>query len=162
VFDGIILPKTCVGRRPPARFQRGVAGISAQVFRFAQHAGILGKAKDLYTAFVNDIALPYAVFKDRLSGEPIVDGVAQNGVASIELSGKGVSMIEFIIKGEEAQWNKAHPTLDGKTTKDRELYMVGFAKGDDGITYFEMNTFASNIASVNAITYTNLLANSME
>jgi hypothetical protein len=103
-----------------------------------------------------------AVFKDRLSGEPIVDGVAQNGVASIELSGKGVSMIEFIIKGEEAQWNMAHPTLDGKTTKDRELYMVGFAKGDDGITYFEMNTFASNIASVNAITYTNLLANSME
>lgn len=103
-----------------------------------------------------------AVFKDRLSGEPIVDGVAQNGVATIELSGKGVSMIEFIIKGEEAQWNMAHPTLDGKTTKDRELYMVGFAKGDDGITYFEMNTFASNIASVNAITYTNLLANSME
>lgn len=103
-----------------------------------------------------------AVFKDRLSGEPIVDGVAQNGVASIELSGRGVSMIDFIIKGEEAQWNIAHPTLDGKTTKDRELYMVGFAKGENGITYFEMNTFASNIASVNAITYTGLLAMSAE
>ena len=103
-----------------------------------------------------------AVFKDRLSGEPIVDGVAQSGVASIDLSGRGVSMIDFIIKGEEAQWNMAHPTLDGKTTKDRELYMIGYAKDESGITYFEKDTQSTTVANVKAITYTSLLAISVE
>lgn len=103
-----------------------------------------------------------AVFKDRLSGEPIVDGVAQSGVASIDLSGRGISMIDFIIKGEEAQWNMAHPTLDGKTTKDRELYMIGYAKDESGITYFEKDTQSTTVANVKAITYTSLLAISAE
>ncbi len=104
-----------------------------------------------------------AVFKDRLTTEPFVNGNAQTGVSFAEVSSKGVSRIEFIIKGEEAQWSLAHPTLEGKTTKDRELYMIGFVRDEGGIKYFSnTTTYSGAISGVEAITYTELLAMSIE
>lgn len=98
-----------------------------------------------------------AVFKDKVN-EPFVNGEKQNGVASIQIPSNDITRVDFVIIGENALWNMPHPTIENKTTKDRELYMLAYVKDANGVSYFNDLSYGNSASNVGAITYNSLLA----
>lgn len=114
------------------------------------------EAIEIYNSIAEN-ALSYgviAVASERLgASEPLQNGVAQDGVISTEISNKGISKLDFIIRGSAQQWNEPLKSDETKTAKDIEFYMIGFVKDGEGIKYFYDKTFSTTVSDLKTISF---------
>lgn len=114
------------------------------------------EAIEIYNSIAEN-ALSYgviAVASERLgTSEPLQNGVAQDGVISTEISNKGISKLDFIIRGSAQQWNEPLKSDETKTAKDIEFYIIGFVKDGEGIKYFYDKTFSTTVSDLKTISF---------